>query len=235
MLQTAICGSTYTTIVLTVDRAIGVTWPFKYVNLVTRFRVKATILIVLIWSVIFRLPYLMLFNVNFSESIVYVTMFRHIIEPVFMVLIPVVLLISCNVSIVMSIRRPRSRPRSLTASSVTSDTDDTERITTQVLGIALFTLIAKCLEAAIIIIETMAGTEHALLVTAVLSTNNFLFTVNATINFFFYYFYGRKFRRQLNKVLHICPVSFSGKAASLSKDNQDHRGTCPYTYLTKVS
>ena len=219
------CGSIYTTLALTMDRAICVIFPLRYSSWCSKTRVRLIQVVVFLWSVFLCVPTAMSYviteqfdwNSNSSTYIGYMEtefenshfnlkVYRPIINPIFYSYLPTAAITFLNIAIVVALRRRDVRAKEMMSQAQSEDTRaDTRRITLQVLAISTFTIFVQGLRGAMFAMYSYYGTTDGYDTPLPVMLFGFFrysfFLVHSSVNFFFYCLFGKRFRKRLAKAM----------------------------------
>ena len=219
-------GSVYTTVALAVDRCLAVVKPLTWPQLCTfRWTIVVNSL-VLVWSVLTNIPlamegaldwshvprlnksFLVFTETQYRFSPFHTQVYLLYLFPAVSFVLPVLVIVVANVILVYKVRRRCSAMAGTFPGlecAQASRSREANRLTSQVVVISLLTLFSRCLYAIEYIWMALLGTiyidECSVACSALSAVTLFVLAVNASVNFFCYMYFVRKFRTLLVKRL----------------------------------
>ncbi|KAK3752047.1 hypothetical protein RRG08_059515 [Elysia crispata] len=216
-MNTSITGSVYTTILLSADRAIGLTKPLHWPRVCTRRRIMVALMLVLGWSVLLNVPLMVqyrwvdappnvtgsIFTVESSYARTYFheEIYLNIINPIFDSALPLVMIVVANVFIARALHARHRNSGSIRASGgggVSNTGRDANRVTAQVVFISAMTALTRILRICMFVVMEYHDTIHVnfcpLYCGVLAGLAHFSNICNATVNFFCFCYFGPKYR-----------------------------------------
>ncbi|GFN94728.1 FMRFamide receptor [Plakobranchus ocellatus] len=215
-LNTSITGSVYTTILLSVDRAIGLSRPLQWPRMCTKRRVKIALTLVLLWAVVLNVPLMIQYRwieappnatgtyytveSYYAKTFFHEQIYLNVINPIFDSALPLLAIVIANIVIARALHMRHRNSSSIRASSHGSGKTgkDASRITAQVVFISLMTAVTRVLRVMMFVIMEYHDTIHVnfcpLYCGVVAALAHFSNICNATVNFFCFCYFGPKYR-----------------------------------------
>ncbi|XP_059164117.1 FMRFamide receptor-like [Physella acuta] len=246
----AITGSVYTTVILSIDRTIGIQFPLQWHRICSSRRVKVALCVVFFTSAVLNVPMMMedrweyhtkewsnvtefqSVSSEYSKTYFHNEVYLRYINPIFDAFVPVIAISTINVIIARSLHQRSRLQKTLISSDPTQDLKSTEtkRITSMVICISLETLMTRTTRMVNFIIQGYYGTAYVnacpLYCGVIAALAHFLTITNATFNFFCFCYFGSKFRRcflQRLKNMGVHAPSVSERNVRTNSEGQKER------------
>jgi len=210
----ALLTSSYLTVSISVERFCGICYPLQSRVRGDR-RLVLYLLPVIVFCIIFNLPlfleifdHLEIFDLNlqFSNNLLYITIYKQYMELIVTVLVPWLLLLYLNIRIYLAVRLTTIRGRAVHNSVIQ------KRETNLAVILITIVLVFLCCHSLKLYLafykvhvtkkvvscnETGLVPVHSQLRIFISSLNHLLLVLNSSVNFIIYCFLGKRFRRSL--------------------------------------
>ena len=222
LLNVALTGSVYVTMVLSADRCLAVSIPMRWSVIVSRTKIKLALLFVTVWSVVINIPFAfqskvdmgfyerlnitlpVLASTEFTES-QFNKIFTVFIFPFIHIALPLVVILISNVAIVAKMLSTKVKHLGSTRERHETKVNNANRMTAQVISISVLTLVSRMTLTAGYVLAIKENTERSFMC-SLACVYTYLFgelfnLVNSGTNFLFYCFFSRAFRKTCLKLL----------------------------------
>ena len=211
------CAS-YTTIVMSLDRSVAVTRPFKWHSMNSTTFVRKVATAVFVWSLLLTTIYWVFqWKIRIDNFSVF-SNYMFYVEPVLFTILPFVVVTPTSIVIYVAVKKQRNQTAKMTAtiSTATKKKKNTDTVTTQVLLISVVTVLSNALYIAqetilkVSLFDTVDTDTDSYVMSYLLvnKLSSLMFVLNASINCFLFLF-GSKFRTAFNNTLHLRSATWS--------------------------